>query len=143
MSKAVLIMDMPECCYVCPLTQCEADNMSTEHRSENCPLREMPEKMEICGKYMQPDSSEEIKKGKPKSHKIKTLTQYFQKSITREKRFEIRKDDRKYQVGDWVTLEEWSPKSGYTGNWIEVHITYVLRNCPEYGLKEGYCILGW
>lgn len=46
MSKAILIMDMPECCYVCPLRQCKADNMSTEHRGENCPLREMPEKME-------------------------------------------------------------------------------------------------
>lgn len=44
MSKAVLIMDMPECCYICPMTQCEADNMSTEHRGENCPLRELPER---------------------------------------------------------------------------------------------------
>lgn len=44
MSKAVLIMDMPGCCYDCPITVCDADNMSTERRSKNCPLRELPEK---------------------------------------------------------------------------------------------------
>lgn len=22
-------------------------------------------------------------------------------------------------------------------------ITYILRNCPEYGLADGYCIIGW
>lgn len=55
MSKAVLIMDMPECCYDCPITVCDADNMSTESRSEHCQLQELPEKLQACGKYPQPD----------------------------------------------------------------------------------------
>lgn len=32
MSKAILIMDMPECCYVCPLRQCEAENLIKKMR---------------------------------------------------------------------------------------------------------------
>lgn len=42
--KAILVMDMPECCYDCPITVCDADNMSTSSRSADCHLRELPEK---------------------------------------------------------------------------------------------------
>lgn len=31
----------------------------------------------------------------------------------------------------------------YTGRFATRTIKYVLRNVPEYGLKEGYCIIGW
>lgn len=85
---------------------------------------------------------------KPKHHDIKILPQYFCKVRglrcgAGEKNFELRKDDRDYQVGDTVTLHEWEPEKGYTGEQISVVISYVLRDCSEYGLMEGYCILGW
>ena len=41
--KAMLIMEMPECCYICPITSCDADNMSTSSRSEDCPLKRIPD----------------------------------------------------------------------------------------------------
>lgn len=75
-------------------------------------------------------------------HEIKILPQYFADVSKGIKQFELRKDDRDYQVGDLVILREWN-KGTYTGNSISVIIKYILRDCPEYGLMEGYCIFGW
>ena len=74
MAKAALIMDMPESCGECKflyefqgIKKCQlmnvlnngasrlSQNTFTEKRHEKCPLRELPEKMEVCGKYPQPD----------------------------------------------------------------------------------------
>lgn len=43
MPKAILVMDMPECCCDCSLTQCKENNMSTTTRPTGCPLRILPE----------------------------------------------------------------------------------------------------
>lgn len=68
MAKAILVMDdMPECCadcyfghfergtkelnLVCGATGEDANNVG---KPDWCPLRELPEKMEVCGKYPQP-----------------------------------------------------------------------------------------
>lgn len=39
--------------------------------------------------------------------------------------------------------EEWEPDKGYTGQVALRPVTYVLRNVPEYGLMDGYCIIGF
>lgn len=75
-------------------------------------------------------------------HEIKILPQYYEDVFKGIKQFELRKDDRDYQVGDLVRLREWDGKE-YTGNKMIVGIKYVLRDCPEYGLMDGYCIFGW
>lgn len=67
MPKAVLAMDMPECCADCPCSFFERDNsilnliccVAQEDaynvgKPDWCPLWELPEKMEVCGKYPQP-----------------------------------------------------------------------------------------
>lgn len=59
MAKAVLIMDMPECCADCQLADDDPSGLycvpadkyydgeeSTEDRASFCPLRELPEKKE-------------------------------------------------------------------------------------------------
>ena len=75
-------------------------------------------------------------------HELKILPKYFEDVRKRVKNFELRKDDRNYQVGDLVTLKEYE-NGKYTGREIKnLLIIYILRDCPEYGLKEGYCILG-
>lgn len=80
----------------------------------------------------------------PKKHVMKALPEHFLQVCDGRKTFEIRKDDRNIQPGDIVELVEWSRYTGYTGEKSrELHITYVLRNCPEYGLKKGYCIFCW
>lgn len=78
----------------------------------------------------------------PINHEIKILPQYYEAVSKGIKQFELRKDDRDYQVGDLVRLREWDGKE-YTGSKMIVGIKYVLRDCPEYGLMEGYCIFGW
>ena len=76
-------------------------------------------------------------------HELKILPQYFSAVKSGHKNFELRKDDRNYQVGDLVTLKEYFDGS-YTGLEIKnIPIRYILRDCPECGLAEGYCIIGF
>ena len=61
--------------------------------------------------------------------------------------FEIRKDEDDIKPGDILILREWDG-NGYTGHQTKREVTAVLKDCPEYGLMEGYCILslqisGW
>ena len=72
----------------------------------------------------------------------KILPEYFGAVISGVKNFEIRKDEDDLQVGDVLILQEWNGRD-YSGRCVSRRITYVLRNVPEYGLKEGYCIVGW
>lgn len=77
-----------------------------------------------------------------KCHELKIKPEYYEKVTRGIKRFELRKDDRAYEVGDHVMFKEWD--GDYTGRqtrWKTIH--YILRNCPEYGLMDGYCILGF
>lgn len=76
-------------------------------------------------------------------HYIKILPKYYEAVRTDKKKFELRKNDRDYKVGDEIHLEEWDPSELYTGRSIMKVITYVLKNCEEFGLKDGYCIIGW
>jgi hypothetical protein len=70
----------------------------------------------------------------------KILPEYFRAVKDRVKTFELRKDDSDYQVGDILKLREWDGEK-YTGNVQFRQITYILRDCPEYGLQPGFCIL--
>ena len=76
-------------------------------------------------------------------HYLKIETQYFQAIERGEKRFELRKNDRDFQKYDMVHLEE-TVNGVKTGRELRPRqIEYVLKDCPEYGLKEGYCIFNW
>lgn len=76
-------------------------------------------------------------------HELKISPKYFDDVNKNKKRFELRKDDRDYKVGDLITLREYD-NGQYTGREIKnIPIGYILRNVPEYGLREGYCILGF
>ena len=68
---------------------------------------------------------------------------YFDAVESRQKNFEIRKDEDDVQIGDRLVLGEWKETYGYTGRFVIRKVKYVLRNVPEYGLKEGYCIIAW
>lgn len=73
-------------------------------------------------------------------HDLKILPEYFVEVVRENKTFEVRKDDRPFNVGDELILYEVNC-GRYTGRNIKVIITYILRN-PDY-CKEGYCILGF
>lgn len=74
-----------------------------------------------------------------KLHELKILPQYYEKVLNGEKRFEIRKDDRNFKIGDIIRLCEYDGKE-FTGRDSLYNITYKL-NGGEYGLEKGYCIL--
>ena len=76
------------------------------------------------------------------THVLKILPQHFQDVWDGKKRAELRKDDRDFAVGDLLTLREWDGEN-FTGSGIVVRVTHILRNCPEYGLMDGYCILSF
>jgi hypothetical protein len=75
-------------------------------------------------------------------HDLKISSVFYDDVMMEKKCFELRINDRDYQVGDVFILREF--KDGkYTGRKYVNVIEYVLKNCPQYGLKEGYCIFGW
>ncbi len=73
-------------------------------------------------------------------HVLKTWPGYYQPVLSGKKRFEYRKDDRGFAVGDILHLMEWSPKTrAFTGSDIFVRVTFYFS---ELGIPQGYCILG-
>ena len=75
-----------------------------------------------------------------KRHELKILPDHFRAVWDRSKKAELRKDDRGFEVGDILALREWDGEK-YTGSGIAVRVTHILRDCQEYGLADGYCIL--
>jgi hypothetical protein len=77
-------------------------------------------------------------------HDLKTWPEFFNAVEHGAKSFEIRKDDRNFQVGDILCLREWDPATkDYTGRSIRKTIRYILRDALQFGLQEGYAILGF
>ena len=76
----------------------------------------------------------------PRTHALKTWPKCFGLMWTRRKCFEYRKNDRDFQVGDVLALQEWDPDSKkYTGVQYRCIVTLLITECP--GLPEGYCIM--
>ena len=80
-----------------------------------------------------------------KVHELKILNKYFDEIYFESKTFEVRKDDRGFNVADILILKEVSEavEDGvmvYTGRELFVSINYILRD-EEY-CKKGYCVLG-
>ena len=75
------------------------------------------------------------------THNLKILKPYFEAVAAGDKTFELRKDDRPYKIGDTLVLNEIGAGNEPTGRTIKKKVGYILRNCPEYGLDNGYCIL--
>lgn len=76
-----------------------------------------------------------------RTHNLKTHPEYFQEVIKGRKKFELRKDDRGFSVGDILCLEEYSPVSKqYTGKEYYVKVSYIFRG-GVYGLDQNMVIM--
>lgn len=76
-----------------------------------------------------------------KTHKLKIHPVYFNAIKDGKKNFEVRNNDRDFQLGDIVILEEFNG-SEYTGNVIRVKIKYILDDNFE-GLTKGYVVFAF
>ena len=80
-------------------------------------------------------------KRKPVIHELKTWPAFYDSLVRGNKKFELRKNDRDFQIGDMVQLKEYDPNVDYyTGRYIIARINYILLTAESMGLKEGYCI---
>lgn len=79
----------------------------------------------------------------PIIHELKILPEYYNEVLSKNKLFELRKNDRDYKVGDFLILKEFE-NGNYTGRaTARLMISYILYGPNEYGLMDNYCILGW
>ena len=74
-----------------------------------------------------------------KTHILKTVNPYFDKIWTIHKLFEVRKNDRDFQTGDELILQEFDPQQGYLGREIRVKVNYILHDHD--GLRPGYVVM--
>lgn len=72
-------------------------------------------------------------------HEIKLSHVFFDDVQSGKKSFELRKDDRDYQIGDELLLSE-IKDNVLTGRTVRVKVIYKLAGFA--GLEAGYCILG-
>jgi ParB family chromosome partitioning protein len=74
-----------------------------------------------------------------KVHYLKTLQPFFSEVKNGTKTFELRRNDRDFQVGDEVILQEYDlSNNSFSGQEIRAKITYVLKDWA--GLEDGYCV---
>ena len=78
-------------------------------------------------------------KAADKVHEIKIVASYYDDVTSGRKRFELRKNDRGYKVGDTLKMLEFEGGK-HTGRIIDADIIYMLEDYT--GLEDGYCILG-
>jgi len=71
-------------------------------------------------------------------HELKIYPQFFKALKDKSKTFEIRVDDRPYEVGDTIHFNEWTGTE-YTGDDAEVKINYLLRD--ETYVKTGTVVM--
>ncbi len=81
-------------------------------------------------------------------HELRTWPRAFQAVLDGDKRYEFRKNDRNFQVGDVLHLREWEPAQkfdatlgDYTGRSLHAIVTYLTPG-GAFGVPDGYCVLG-
>lgn len=80
-----------------------------------------------------------------KTHELKTWPGPFAAVWHGYKPFEVRRDDRGFELGDRLWLREWNPETReYTGRELRGPvIRFILRGAEAegFGLKPGYCVM--
>jgi hypothetical protein len=85
-----------------------------------------------------------------KVHELKCEEPHWSDIRAGRKRFELRSDDRGYEVGDILELTSWSPITGGSqdhleteGQKIRVEVLHILHGerFGAYGLKPTFCCM--
>lgn len=79
----------------------------------------------------------------PKIHKLKVWSAFYTELETEAKKFEIRLNDRDYQVNDYLELFPFDPiKDEPVRNGRQIaKVTYILDDAYKFGVREGYVIM--
>lgn len=71
-------------------------------------------------------------------HELKLREQFYGSVLAGLKTFEVRFNDRNYQVGDVLVLKEWDwVQERFSGREIEKEVTYITN----YEQKDGYIVM--
>lgn len=76
------------------------------------------------------------------THFIKTERPYFNAIRSGKKKFELRKNDRDYQLNDTLMLSEVIDGQNTGRIYGPISIDYIFHG-GSYGLPIGYCIICW
>lgn len=75
-------------------------------------------------------------------HALKTLPKYFEEVRLGSKRFELRRNDRDFRVGDYLALNEYDRATQtYTGRTELVKVTYMLNPNDVMTCQGGFAVL--
>jgi len=80
----------------------------------------------------------------PMTHALKTWPMYWDAIETGAKTFEVRRDDRKFCVGDTLVLWRWDPaEEAYTPGCdpLTKRVSFVLRG-GNFGIEQGFVVMG-
>lgn len=75
------------------------------------------------------------------THRIKCERQYFQATKRGDKLFEVRRNDRSYDVGDILELIEIGSDGVESGETLRCRVTYHLHG-GQFGIAPTCCVLG-
>ena len=76
-----------------------------------------------------------------KLHTLKTVNPFFDDIFHNRKDFEVRKNDRDFQVGDRLELVELDRLSNSRPRYVLKDIKYILQG-GQYGIERGYVVIG-
>ncbi len=86
-----------------------------------------------------------------KVHELKTWPESFEAMLDDQKRFDARRNDRDFKVGEYLHLREWTPADGihssvgdYTGRELFFRIAYILTGSESNkrcGINDGYVVM--
>lgn len=75
-----------------------------------------------------------------KIHDLKCWPQYFEAILQGKKTFEVRYNDRGYEEGDTLLLQEYDMKEDrHTGRSVKMRVKYILQ--ADVGIRPGWVVM--
>ena len=78
-----------------------------------------------------------------KIHELKVWPEFYEALVEDDKCFEVRKNDRAFEVGDILHLREWDTILGkYTGAAAIAVVDYIMDLGEPFNVAPGYVVMG-
>lgn len=76
-----------------------------------------------------------------KTHDLKCWPVYFEAMLAGKKNFDVRVNDRHFEEGDFLRLNEFDPEQdAYTGRELIGRVTYILTG-GRFGIPKTHCVM--